>query len=114
MILDSKQIPEPDLALEPVQYPIRMLRAGSWETFVKRYEPIEWGPDNELLMDPRQLPKWVAKGEGQIFYRYIWTVLDVDGVLYVAPGMRFVDRMGYIITTKPYHDDETVGMEYRY
>lgn len=51
----------------------------------------------------------------------IWTILDVDGELLIASGFHFVNRLGYILTAKPWpahtiievdlSDDETGGQQ---
>lgn len=37
----------------------------------------------------------------------VWTVLDVDGELMIASGYHFVNRMGYILTDRPWPDYTT-------
>ena len=37
----------------------------------------------------------------------IWTLVDCDGELYVTAGMRFVNRLGYFITSIPFADSDT-------
>lgn len=34
--------------------------------------------------------------------RTVWTLLDVDGDLYLGDGFHYVNRMGYFITEVPY------------
>lgn len=33
---------------------------------------------------------------------HIWTILDVDGELMIANGYHFVNRLGYILTERPW------------
>ena len=36
----------------------------------------------------------------------VWTLVETDGVLYVAEGFHIVNRLGYFITTKPRENDD--------
>ena len=36
--------------------------------------------------------------------RQCWTVLEVDGVLYVIPGLHLVNAVGYVSTFEPWTD----------
>lgn len=33
---------------------------------------------------------------------HVWTILDMDGELMIASGYHFVNRMGYILTERPW------------
>ena len=41
----------------------------------------------------------------------VWTILDCDGKLYLSPGFHIVNRLNYIICTKPY-DEKTRDYKY--
>lgn len=115
-------IPAPDASQAPIAYPIRTKRCGSWEVFEKRYKPIyPYGQDAPPIIEfyregNDHMPAWAREDE---YLRHVWTVIDCDGHLYLAPGFRFVgfrfvDRFGYILTERPWHEDEEKGMEYKY
>jgi hypothetical protein len=35
----------------------------------------------------------------------VWTYVEGDEGLYIIPGLHFVNRLGYLITEKPYADE---------
>jgi hypothetical protein len=40
----------------------------------------------------------------------VWTYVEGDEGLYLIPGLHFVNRLGYLITEKPY-TDETIEVK---
>lgn len=44
----------------------------------------------------------VAKFIDAGLYTHIWTLLECDGELYLAPSKHFVNREGYFLTAKPW------------
>lgn len=82
-------------------------RAGSWETFVKRYGPKPGPEGNELY-------PWDHADVRAADERHVWTVVDCDGVLYVTAGLATVNYMGRIITARPWDDSEQSQPGYRY
>lgn len=80
-------------------------RACSWDLFERRFNPIT-KPDGSLLWDTDEIPR-------PIVGRHWWTVLDCDGRLCVAAGFRFVNRLGYVQTERPWTDDDAL-IDYRY
>lgn len=44
--------------------------------------------------------------------KLVWTLLDCDGKLYIAPGWHYVNRMGYFITTVPFTEADMIGRSY--
>lgn len=94
--------------------PVRTKRNGSWDAFERRYNPLPSGEpaDGTVMWDDfRRIPEahLAAVDENRF-----WTVLDCDGKLLVAPGKWFVDRFGYIITERPYDEQETKNTAYIY
>lgn len=80
-------------------------RAGSFETFVKIYEPLEL-PDGLIMREWDQIPPNV-----EAFY--IWTVVEGDNnKVYVVPGVSIVNRIGYIWCAVPWDDTEYANPGY--
>ena len=94
--------------------PIRLTRNGTYDTFDRRYNPLPSGADEDgtvMWDDFRRIP---ADHLAAVDENRFWTVLDVDGKLLVAPGKWFVDRFGYIITERPYDEQEQRNTAYVY
>lgn len=81
-------------------------RAGSPDTFERRYCPIE-APDGGMIWHWQDVPAGTDE-------RKIWTLLDCDGVLYVTPGIHSVNYVGRLITEKPWCDVEYMNPGYRW
>ena len=77
------------------------------EWFDFKYQPIT-NEDDDWQVD-------VNADLSNIDINKIWTVLDVDGVLYLSPGKHFVNRMYYVICeiarTEDWEDDVEVYLE---
>lgn len=56
------------------------------------------GPDGESIRDNHKGIEPDSK--------HLWTILDVDGSLYAASGLHFVNRFGYLVTEEAW-DEET-------
>lgn len=81
-------------------------RIGQWRTFERRFDPVD-APHGSLLHEAEDLPKAVDE-------HLVWTVVDCDGRLYATPGYRFVNRLGYLVCTRPWDDDDQRQPDYRY
>jgi hypothetical protein len=81
-------------------------RVGSWSTFERRFKPIDreegcpWWEREDLPWD--------------VDYRHVWTILDCEGRLYVSPGFRFVNRLGYVRCAVAWTDEDRHQPDYRY
>jgi len=74
----------------------------SYASFEKKYKPEikedgsilfeTYGYDLEQVIDTK--------------YNHIWTLLDCDGKLVITAGYHIVNRMNYIITTKPWNSNK--------
>lgn len=83
----------------------------SFDEFEKKYNPKqnhlnEHAPENGWMYE--------TYGEEYDFIKQqpvenIWTVLEEDGVTFISPGRRWVNRLGYIITELP-HNDENIDV----
>lgn len=75
-------------------------RAGSYSTFEKRYKPIEVeDSDGLLLREYQEIPLGTSE-------RYVWTVVEAEGRMYLIAGRHLVNRIGYVLCEVPYTDDE--------
>ena len=82
------------------------IRAGSWNTFERRFQPRS-NADDTVLVDLRDLPK-------DIDPHRVWTITDEEGRLYVFPGYRFVNRFAYVVCNVPWTEDDQRQPPYRY
>ena len=81
-------------------------RAGSWETFCQRYNPV---PSTNGI-DIWQLDEFPE----DTHYRYVWTVVDCDGRWYVVNGYHWVNRVGYVLASVEWPDIEDSNPGYKY
>ncbi len=68
--------------------------ARTWHDFERRFHPIVRA-DGSLIWHNDEIPR-------PIELRTWWTILDCDGRLYVSPGIRWVNRIGYLRTRLPW------------
>jgi hypothetical protein len=81
-------------------------RCGTWRIFERRFRPID-SPDGSLCWHHEQLP-------ADVHPTRVWTILDADGKLYVAPGFHHVNRIGYVLCAVPWTADDLHRPGYRY
>lgn len=83
-------------------------RARCWRTFEKLFAPIE-RQGGDLIWEPWDVPK-------DSDHRFWWTVLDpmTSGQLYLTPGFRFVNRLGYVQCRNSWGGEDTGHPEYLY
>ena len=72
------------------------------DEFDRKYDPID-PPSGESFWEAHEI-----RGQKK---NHIWTVLDVDGVLYAVPGIHRVNRFGFLVTRKPWRN---TNIEVRY
>jgi len=82
-------------------------RVGSWATFDRRYQP-EIGPDGNGIFP------WNHPAVRAADPRQVWTVVDVDGRLYVVPGLSTVNYMGRMVSKHRWSDVEESNPGYVY
>ena len=86
-----------------------MARRSDWDVFLDRYQPIE-KYDNEYLFETygKDLDK-VRNTEN----KFVWTIIDgFNGKLYLIAGYHIINRIGYLLTKKPFKEGKT--REYLY
>ena len=67
------------------------------DTYDARYQPVAHDYDSSL---------WDAADlSDDLPERHIWSVLEVDGRLYVVPGRHRVNVVGFNVTTHPWEND---------
>ena len=76
------------------------MRAGTWNTFVKRFDPQMTATDNTPLHE------WADVQN--LDPHYVWTVLDCEGKLYCSTGFHWVNRFAYLKCSKPWTDAEAM------
>ena len=86
-------------ALVPVKVKPRK-RAGSWDSFAERYEPI---PAQDGAMCRHYTDGEVRAADD----RLVWTVVDGDnGNTYVVPGFATVNYVARVLCKRPWSDVE--------
>lgn len=66
----------------------RYCRPRTWDTFERWFEPIV-REDDTVLWERPDLPS-------DLDPRHVWTVLDCDGRLLLAPGFHVVNRLASV------------------
>lgn len=96
--------PMPTRLIAPPEKPYS--RCGSWDLFERRFQPLVHD-DHCVLWEAGTLPKPRDPREW-------WTLLDCDGLLIVAAGFRFVNRLAYIRCRNRWGGEAHQHPEYRY
>lgn len=87
------------------------MRAGTFTTFTKRYQPIEL---NGSIERHHSDPEVCARFDAQQF-EYVWTVVSGDrGGSYIIPGFHSVNYESRILCAVPYPEAEVSKAGYRY
>jgi len=84
-----------------------------WDEFIEKYKPVKNHLNNNA---PYNGYMYETYGDE---YKYIekisvnpntsskiWTICEEDGVTFIQAGWHFVNRLGYIITEKPFENKE--------
>lgn len=80
------------------------------DEFLRKYQLV---PANEGSGEPMNC-LWETYGEELAFVqaaqekdpKTIWTLIEEDGISFILPGARFVNRLGYFVTTTPRESDD--------
>lgn len=85
----------------------------SEDDFVEIYNPLDAGREGDQIVQRIEDANELAKKHG-LGEKNIWTIVDADGSLYATPGPRFVNRIGYVVTEKPWvtGDEEAIWCEF--
>lgn len=84
-----------------------------WDDFAETCEPrqmlekdLEKDDITRFFIEPSETHQ--VQGFNELAKcRRVWTVIDVDGVLWIAPGYHFVNRYAYIVTQHQHQDSES-------
>jgi len=75
--------------------------------FIEKYKPIKNTIELDSPFDGHMFETY-----GEEFNRvlntdkkHIWTLIEEDGVLFIVPKKRVVNRLGYFITEEPWEDE---------
>lgn len=82
----------------------------TFDEWVERYGPLANPLDRNAGLDSFMLETYggeleLARAAHKRDPAKVWTVLDVDGDLWIAPGWHHVNRMGYAVSEKPCEDE---------
>jgi len=67
------------------------------------FNPLERESDGEIVRDFADVKDEDA--------RRVWTIVDGEGGgMYALPGFHVVNRVGYVLTEKPWTDENDVGV----
>lgn len=83
----------------------RYQRPRTWDMFERLFESI-LRDDDTVLWERRDIP---ADHD-----RHVWTVLDCDGRLLLAPGFHIVNRFAYVICRNAWGGEAHEHPDYRY
>jgi len=71
----------------------------SEDDFEELFRPIYHGADHNAVLDE-------PPGDVMAPLEHVWTVVDGDdGDMYAIPGYHIVNKVGYVITENPWHDE---------
>lgn len=77
-----------------------------WSEFFSAYHPLDWDTGKPVGSE-RGKASIVGDDRFGLKPGNIWTLIqdDVDGLLWIVPGTRFANRLGYILTGLPAKDE---------
>lgn len=76
----------------------------TYDEFENKHKPIEnhLGDEGTYLFETYgQEVDFVSNQDENI----VWTLVEVDGKLYIVPGFQYVNRLNYLITEIPWTED---------
>lgn len=74
------------------------------QTFWEKYRPIVDPTEGQVIRDPGTIPNLAATT--------LWTVVDTgeSETLYALPGSHVVNRLGYVVTERPWPHRSVVAV----
>jgi hypothetical protein len=79
------------------------MRREDFDIFVDKFNPLYNATGDSFLIETYGEDYEKVKKAG---HEYVWTLLDCDGKMYLTPGIRWVNRMNYIICQKPWKEGQ--------
>ena len=76
-------------------FPHDAVHRMSDDEFDQKYDPVD-PPSGESYWEAHEI-----QGQKK---NHVWTVLDLDGDLYVVPGIHRVNQFGFMVTRKPWRN----------
>lgn len=85
------------------------MRKSDFDTWYEKFKPNENERGELILYETydEDLEK-VCKTDS----KYIWTLIDSDGDLYISPGRHWVNRLNYFICNNPHNGDKQRDYKY--
>lgn len=92
--------------------PVMFEQIGEDE-FVETYKPIDASSQGDQIVQTPEEAQALVKAKG-LSDSNVWTIVDADGNLYASPGYHVVNRIGYVVTEKPWEtgNEEAVWCEF--
>jgi hypothetical protein len=72
------------------------------DQFIEKYRPIE-NTEGDFLFETYGSDLARIKTTKP---DHVWTLVEVEGIGYLIPGIHYVNRFGYFITELPWTDEE--------
>jgi hypothetical protein len=87
-------------------------RAGSYESFIRRYLPLE--EQGDLIRDWRNSEILAAFDRGrENGHRFVWSLVEGEsGRCYLVPGFATVNYLGRVLCSYPWSDIEEMNPGY--
>jgi len=75
--------------------------------FVEKYKPIKNKVELDSAFDGCMYETYGDEFNAILDANeeHVWTLVEEDGVLFITPKRRFVNRVGYFITEEPWEDE---------
>ena len=70
------------------------------------YKPKDNPFDGSSMLETYGEQLGYVQAQAQKDITKVWTIVDVDGTLYVCAGFHFVNRFGYVITEESWENED--------
>lgn len=84
-----------------------MSRKSDWEHFSQKFEPEMWNEEELRQYNWSNPDDWEVIVENSK-KNLVWTCVDAEGKLYFSPGIRYINRLFYVLCNKPYTSEAMV------
>ena len=85
----------------------------SFDEFIKEYKPKRNSLNPDAAFDGHMFETFGEEENYVAHYdkNYVWTVIEENDRTMIIPGYHFVNRLGYIITEKPWPSEIDIAVE---